>query len=115
MVTLVSASDAKFVDDPNHLPEWISLVDEFRFECNKLNRKSKSHAPLRARRNITLLVEHLKDDQESFLRSKATLVFEERSCSTQEGFETDIEIKSQEIGRLFARVHGLTTEMKGIL
>ncbi|RWS30844.1 syntaxin-16-like isoform X2 [Leptotrombidium deliense] len=101
-VTLIS-SDVKFKEDESSdaAPEWFQLLNEFRFEATKIDKK----------------INQLQDIQESLLRStfKASSIFENDSEDTEDkNREKEIDLKSQEISHLLTRLHGLLNEMKSL-
>ncbi|KAI1284894.1 Sodium- and chloride-dependent glycine transporter 1 [Halotydeus destructor] len=101
-VKLVGNDDAKFsvVDiEEQDSPSWVSLVDEFRYECTRLKNK----------------IDSLKEEQVFVLKQKATLIFDDDTTVKTDSSEAEIETKSQEIGHLFGRLHGLIQETRAIV
>lgn len=59
-----------------------------------------------------ILVDQLRNIQETFIRIKATALFDESEKVNESALSQEIELKSQEITRLFNRLHGLVLEVK---
>ncbi|CAG2108999.1 unnamed protein product [Medioppia subpectinata] len=78
-------------------PEWLSNVDEFRYECVKINTK----------------LDQLNVIQREHLKSKSTSIFSDDSESAaNQSYEIEIEFKCQEINKLFNRLHSLLSQMQ---
>lgn len=73
----------------------MSAVDEFRYECIRINDK----------------IEQLREKQEQFVRSKTSALFDEEEVSLLQ-LEEQIKEKTSEIHRLFNRVHEIVVEIK---
>ncbi|CAG2161846.1 unnamed protein product [Oppiella nova] len=111
-------------DDPSMdsaVPEWVSNVDEFRYECLKINTKRMySPLPLTACPLTSLsvhpvasLVDQLNAIQREHLKSKSASIFSEDSESAaNQSYEIEIEFKCQEINKLFNRLHSLLSAMQ---
>lgn len=78
-------------------PDWLSLVDDFRYEASKISDK----------------IERLREDQDSYLRNKTSALFDQDEHSLQT-LEQEIENKSHEITRLFNHLHQLVLQLKSI-
>ncbi|XP_054154502.1 syntaxin-16-like [Oppia nitens] len=98
------ANDIELTIDGDNLtdtaiPDWVSNVDEFRYEVIKINTK----------------LDQLNVIQREHLKSKSTSIFSDDSESAaNQSYEIEIEFKCQEINKLFNRLHTLMNQMQGL-
>lgn len=86
-----------YEDFPSGEPHWLSLSDNIKYETSKLSDK----------------IERLREDQESYIRSKTSALFDQDEHCLQT-LQQEIENKSHEITQMFNCLHALVLQLKNI-